>query len=67
VEDLCKPHPLAGGLILKPTPAPDLQVRAGRVILHLRGAGGETNLFGGPLYEDVAEAVEKTKTTQAVK
>jgi len=36
VEDLCKPHPLADGLNFEPTPAFDLQVRAGKVILHLR-------------------------------
>ena len=45
MEDLCKPHPIAHGLNSEPTPAPDVQVRAGNVILHLSGLGRETNLL----------------------
>src|SRR5580704_543062 len=35
VEDLCKPHPFANGPNFEPTPAFDLQDRAGSIILHL--------------------------------
>jgi hypothetical protein len=34
VEDLCKPRPFASGPNFEPTPAFDLQVRAGSIILH---------------------------------
>jgi hypothetical protein len=44
VEDLCKPHPIAHGLNSEPTPAPDVQDRAGKVILHLLSLSSETNL-----------------------
>ena len=35
MEDLCKPHPIAGRLNSEPTPTPNVQVRAGKVILHV--------------------------------
>jgi hypothetical protein len=53
VEDLCKPHPLAGGLNLKPTPAFDLQVRAGEVILHLWALPGEQTFWWMQHYEKI--------------
>jgi hypothetical protein len=47
VEDLCKPHPFADRLNLKPTPTFDLLVRAGKVIVHLWVGEGEQILFDG--------------------
>jgi hypothetical protein len=65
VEDLCKPHPLAGGLNLKPTPALDFQVRAGKVILHLWALAGGNNSFWWGKSKIFADDPEKTVGQEA--